>query len=150
MRRLGEAGLTLPEMLIVVSVTGIISAFALGGYQQYQESISARRAAEAVVADVQVARSLAIQMRAPVSLVATESQQRYVVRDTAGNEYHWRAFDAGSDIRLSGLDVATTGDSLTFDSRGILLSGNSAQITVTRLSKQRTVTLNALGRSVVN
>lgn len=150
MRRGGQEGMTLPELLIVLAVTGIVAAFGVSGYAQYRESISTRRAAEAIAADVQVARSLAIQSRAPVSLVATESQQRYVVRDTAGNEFHWRMFGAGSDIQLTGLDVATPGDSLTFDSRGILLSGNAAQITVVRRTKTQTVTLNALGRSVVN
>lgn len=150
MRRLGQAGITVPELLMVLAVTGIVSAFGVLGYAQYRESISARRAAEAIAADVQVARSLAIQTRSPISLVATEAQRRYVVRDTAGNEFHWRDFDAGSDIRLTGLDVATAGDSLTFDSRGILLSGNTAQVTVTRRTRVRTVTLNALGRSIIN
>lgn len=150
MRRLAEAGFTLPELLIVVVVTSIAAAFGVSGYAQYRESISTRRAAEAIAADVQVARSLAIQTRSPISLVATELQRRYVVRDTAGNELHWRTFGAGSDIQLTGLDVATSGDSLTFDSRGLLLSGNTAQIMVTRETRTRTVTLNALGRSVVN
>ena len=55
-----------------------------------------------------------------------------------------------SDLALTSLDVATTGDSLTFNSRGILLTGGTPRVNVTRRSRTRSVVFNVLGRSRIN
>lgn len=142
-------GVTLPELLIALAVFAILTLVGYGGLTRYREATATARAVSAIQADVMVARSLAVKSRAPVSLVAREALREYVVRDTAGNLFARRAFDGRSELALTTLDIQTSGDSLTFDSRGVLITA-SPQIEVTRRSRTRTVTFNAMGRSRVN
>ena len=148
--RRDEAGFTLPDMMIALVVMAVATVFAFGAFAQYRESSATSRAARVITADVALARSLAIRAREPVSLVATEAQRQYVIRDTAGTLFHRRDFGTGAQIRLTSIDVATTGDSLTFDSRGVLITGGTPVVSAVRRNKTRTVTLNALGRAQIN
>lgn len=144
------SGITLTEVIIALTLIAIGSAMSYGSFFQYQQSVSTSRAARAISSDVQLAKSLAIRGREPVSLVADEAQLQYVIRDTLGTQFMRRDFGSGSDMPLTGLDVAVAGDSLTFDPRGILLTGGTPTVTVTRHGKARTVTMNGLGRTRVN
>lgn len=146
----GQYGMTLPEVLIGLVVMAVAMAFASSSFAQYRESVAASRAVRIISADVSFARSLAIRARAPVSLVARETQRQYVIRDTTGTLFQRRDFGAGAEIELTSIDVATTGDSLTFDARGVLIAGGTPQIDVVRGSRTRTVTFNALGRALIN
>ncbi len=149
--RIGDSsGITLPELMIALAVGVVVATLGIASYGQYRESISATRAAKVISADVLLTRSLAIRARAPVSLVADEGDRRYFVRDTTGTVFHQRRFDRQSEIPLTSLDVITPGDSLTFDSRGILVNGGLPQVRAVRRSKSRTITFNALGRSRIN
>lgn len=144
------SGITMPDLMIAMVVLAVATVFAMGSMAQYREAAATSRAARVITADVALARSLAIRGREPISLVATEAQRQYVIRDTAGNLFHRRDFGTGAEIRLTSIDVATTGDSLTFDSRGVLVAGGAPQINAVRRSKTKTVTLNALGRAQIN
>lgn len=144
------AGMTLPEMLIGLTLVAIAASMSFGSFFQYQQSVSTSRAARMLSSDLQLTRSLAIRARAPVSLVANESQRRYVIRDTAGTLFMRRDFGSGSQTPLGALTVSTAGDSLTFDGRGILLNGGAPTVTVSRQSKVRTVSINGLGRTEIN
>lgn len=143
-------GMTIPELAIALSVAAIGTAMSFGAFFQYQQSISTSRAARAIGADVQLTRGLAIRARAPVSIVANETLLRYVIRDTTGTVYYRRDFGNGSQIELTGLDFATAGDSLTFDGRGVLVTGGTPTVSATRHAKTRSVTLNGLGRAQIN
>lgn len=144
-----SAGLTLPELLIAIAIVATMLAMSFGSYAQYREAVAASQAVRTIRADVVRARSLAIRTRSPVSLVADEAALRYEIRDTLGTLFHWREFGGGAEIQLTAMDVATAGDSLTFDARGILLTGNP-RVDATRRGRTRSVTFNALGRGQIN
>ncbi len=146
----GKTGFTLPELLIALTIITSVTAFGVQGMVQYREATSLARAIRTIRADAILARSLAIRSRSPVSLVARESLRTYVIRDTFGTVFQERVFDETSDLALTSLDVATTGDSLTFDARGILLTGGTPQVNVTRRGRTRSVVFNVLGRSRIN
>ncbi len=145
-----DAGFSLPELLIGLAVMGFVMTVGASGLAQYREATSTTRAIRTIRADVMLARSLAIRSRSPVSLVARESLRTYVIRDALGTVFQQRVFDETSDLALTSLDVATAGDSLTFDARGILLTGGTPQVDVTRRGRARSVVFNALGRSRIN
>lgn len=147
---LGNAGMTMVEMITAVVLVSIAAAMSFGSFFLYQQSISTDRAARIIGADVQLTRSLAIRARASVSLVVNESQRGYVIRDALGTKYIQRAFDDASQVPLSTLTISTAGDSLTFDARGILLSAGTPTVSVSRQAKVRTVSINGLGRTQVN
>ncbi len=142
----GQAGFTLIELLIVVVLIAVVSLIAATGYRGFRERSILNRAARTVAADVALARSYAIRNRGNVSLVALEAPPRYELRDAAGNVLKARWFDGGSDLPLTSLDVQATGDSVTFNSRGMLISA-PARIDVVRTSATRQVQVSALGRS---
>jgi Tfp pilus assembly protein FimT len=144
-----QAGFTVVELSIALATVAVLAAVGVGGFRQYGDAMSARKAAVQLAADVGLTRSFAIQRRENVSLVIDETNLTYVVRDTAGTVLMRRAFGAGTEIPLTVLLMNTAGDSLTFNSRG-LMSNNSAVITVQRFTRTHTVGINALGRIDLN
>lgn len=140
-----EAGFTLVELLIVLSIVSLSMLIANSSYISFRESSALNRAARVVAADVALARSYAIRNRTAVALVADETARSYVIRDGTGNVYLNRAFDAASEMALESFDVSLPGDSISFNSRGMLNLG-AATIDVGRSGDSRRVTLNAIGR----
>ncbi len=144
-----ELGFTVTELMISLAVTAILTAVGMGAFRQYAESSAARKAAVQLAADVGLTRSLAIQRRENVSMVLDETNLTYVVRDTAGTVLMRRDFGTGAEVPLSSLTVNTGGDSLTFNSRGLLVGG-SASIVVQRASRSHQIDVNVLGRAALN
>lgn len=148
-RQRRDAGFTVTEMAMAVSITGILAVVGAGAFRQHAESTAARKAAVQLAADVGLTRSFAIQRRENVSMVVDETTLMYVVRDNAGTVLLRRAFGSGAEAPLSSLTVNTGGDSLTFNSRGLLVGG-SASIVVQRNTRARQVDVNVLGRTALN
>ena len=114
----GGPGFTILEMTIVVAITVILLAIAGGAYSMYQERSSARRAAQVFARDLLLARSTALRTQERVTVVFYESTYRYLVRTASGREVADRRFGSQFDVFLSALDLALTGDSLSFSTRG--------------------------------
>lgn len=144
-RKQSQSGFTLVEMLIVLSIVSLSMLIANSSYIAFRESSTLNRAARVIAADVALARSYAIRNRTAVSLVADEASASYVLRDAAGTVYLNRVFDASSEMRLETLDVKLPGDSVVFNSRGMLTLG-SASVEVGRSGGSRQVDFNAIGR----
>ena len=146
--RPGDGGFTLPEILIALAMIAIVGSIGMVSYREFRDSTSMARAVQLVSSDVTLARSLAIRGRTPVSLVSRDAAREYVIRDTTGTVFHRRRFDGNAQLQLDRLDVATPGDSLTFDGRGILTTVNPLIVTG-RGTRTRSLTFNALGKSRV-
>jgi prepilin-type N-terminal cleavage/methylation domain-containing protein len=144
-RRNNETGFTLVELLIVMSIVSLSLLIANSSYISFRESSALNRAARVVAADAALTRSYAIRNRTAVALVADETNRSYVIRDGAGNVYLDRVFDVASEMGLDRLEVSSPGDSIAFNSRGMLTLG-SATIDVGRSGNSRLVTFNAIGR----
>lgn len=144
-RRSSQGGFTLVELLIVMSIVSLSLLIANTSYVSFRESSALNRAARVVAADVALTRSYAIRNRTAVSLVADETTRSYVIRDESGNVYLNRVFDAASEMALENLEVSSPGDSIAFNSRGMLALG-AATIDLGRSGSSRRVTLNAIGR----
>lgn len=145
----GDAGFTVTEMAVSIGIAAILTVVGVGAFRQYTESTAARKAAVQLAADVGLTRSLAIQRRENVSLVLDEAALTYEVRDTVGTVLMRRDFGPGTEVPLSSLNVNTGGDSLTFNSRGLLVGG-SASIIVQRSSRSHQIDINVLGRAALN
>lgn len=144
------SGFTIIELLIAIVMMAVLLALVYGGYRQFNEAMAVKKSAGLVGADVALTRSYAIQRRSLVSIVADESERIYMIRDTSGVILARRSFDRGSALPLDRLDVKTEGDSLTFNSRGLLVAGGGIEIDVGRGDRDRTVSVNALGRYQVS
>ncbi len=137
------------ELAVSLATTGVLLAMGYGAFRQYAEAATARKASVQLAADVSLTRSFAIQRRESVSLVANEANRSYVIRDTAGTVLMRRDFGVGSDLPLTTVVVSTSGDSLTFNSRGLLVP-SSAQVALGRRGRSHVVRINALGRTTIN
>jgi prepilin-type N-terminal cleavage/methylation domain-containing protein len=141
-----ERGFTLVELLIVLSIVSLSLLVANNSYTTFRESSTLNRAARVVAADVSLARSHAIRNRTSVALVATEATRSYVIRDAAGTVYLNRVFEATSEMPLDILNVQMPGDSIVFNSRGLMSVLGTANVDVERNGAGRRVSLNAIGR----
>lgn len=146
-----QSGFSLVELLIVLVLGGILLGLGVQGFKIFNRTASVKGAAQSVLSDVTLLRSYAIQRRTNVSLVANEAGRSYVIREAGtGTVLARRSYDASSELPLTTLDVQTTGDSITFNSRGLMVPATSTDtISVGRLGDSRLVVVNALGRGRV-
>lgn len=140
-------GFSLIELLVVLVILGIVLGVTWNAYRNFREASTVRRGAEAVAGDIVLTRSYAVQRRRNVSLVADETGRTYVIRSPSGSVYAQRSFAADTDIPLTLLDVRAVGDSITFNSRGLLVTTGADGIDVGRFDSERRVRFNAMGRT---
>lgn len=145
----GQAGFTLVELLIVLVVFSIVAAIGLGGFRRFNRSTNVDQAARALGSDVTLARSFAIRRGENVALVADEAARSYKIRDAAGNVLAAGGFGFSSDLPLTLLNIKTSGDSLTFNSRGMLVSGSVVEIDLGRDGLTKQLDVSPLGRTRV-
>lgn len=142
-------GFSIVELLVVIVILGILFAIGVTGFRGFRESSTVRRAAEAVAGDVSLTRSYAVQRRRNVSLVADEAGRSYDIRSPGGPTYAQRSFAADTDVPLTLLDVATDGDSITFDARGMRVTPGTDHVDVGRFETELRVLFNVTGRTRV-
>lgn len=144
--RASESGFTLVEMLIVVTILSLVSLIANTSFRNLRERTTLNRAARVVATDMSLTRSLAIRERQNVSLVADEVGLTYAIRNVNGDTLAVRSLDSTTDVAVNSLDVRAAGDSITFNSRGMLLTA-FAEVDVGRASGDRRVQVNGVGRA---
>jgi prepilin-type N-terminal cleavage/methylation domain-containing protein len=144
--RTSERGFTLVEMLIVVTILSLVSLIANTSFRNFRERATLNRAARVIAADMALTRSYAIRERQNVSLVADEASRTYAIRTADGDTLAVRSLDSSTDLAIDSLNVLATGDSITFNSRGMLLTA-VAQVDVGRASGNRRVQVNGIGRA---
>jgi len=123
----------------------VVGLMANTSFRNFRQRTILNRAAQVVAADAALTRTYAIRQRSNISLVADESTQSYQIRDAAGTVLKTRWFDGDSDLRLNSLDITNTGDSLTFNARGMLVSA-FAVIDIESDAGSKRVIVNGLGR----
>lgn len=141
-------GFTMVELLIAITLLGIVLGIGFAGMRGFNESTVVDRAATAIASDVTLTRSYAIQRRSTVSLVADEANRSYAIRDGA-DTLEIRSYAADTDLPLTRLDVQTGGDELSFNARGLLVGTGNATILVERLDSSQKIEVTALGRTRV-
>ena len=144
----GRGGFTLVEMLIALTLIAVATAIGASALRTYYETTVSRRAAGVIAGDIAVTRSAAVKLGRNVSLVAREDSLSYVIRSDSGTVlYPRRSFDTESELPLTSLDVQLNGDSMTFNPRGIMISGGTRRIDVAVSSRGMRVEFNVLGRT---
>ena len=143
-----QAGFTLVEMLIAITVISLILAIGSSGLREYRERTIVRQAAEVLAADIAVTRSAAIKLRQNVSLVLREDSLAYRIRSDSGTVLRpTRRFNTASELPLTKMDLKLTGDSLTFNARGVMISPGTREFDVARNERGARVQFNVLGRT---
>lgn len=146
-----ESGLTLVELLMAMVMLAILMGIGIQGLRAFSQSTVPDRAAAAIAGDITLTRSYAIQRGEDVSLVADEANRSYDIRTSGGDVLQRRSFSASTDLPLTMMDVMTSDDDLTFNSRGMLTGGmSSVTIDIARFDSEKRIRVNALGRTRVS
>lgn len=148
-------GFTLIEMIVVLSITAIGLTFAGVAFSAYFQRTSAERAAQVFAQDLTLARNWAVRSREPVVIRFYEASLWYEVEaQTTATEVALRRFGVAADIDLTGVALDMDGDSLVFNSRGIVdLSGVGGPLGTATFSSGAvtyTVSFNSMGASKID
>jgi type IV fimbrial biogenesis protein FimT len=140
-----RGGFTLAELLIVLIVAAIITSMALPRFFSFIRHLNARSAVSQVVTDLALARTQAVREGRTVSLRVTGASTYKVTLDNGTTILKTvKTVDVKGGQRNVTISPSTA--RVIFDSRGMLLSGSSAQLLVTRTGKTDTVSVSAVGR----
>ncbi len=147
-----DAGFSLVEMLVVVALLGVLALIALPRAKGAFEAASLRSARAATVATLNRARLTAIQrnrtarFRASGTQVWVQATPRLVA--AAGST--WDTVGVVLDLNNQyGVTFTPADAGISFDSRGIGLSSNSATtITFSKSGRTSTLVISVLGRAL--
>ncbi len=147
--RTTRRGFTLIELLVTMAFIAILMTIGFGAFRNYVQQQLGRRAAQAVVWEVTLARSYAIRSGQPIAIVADETARTLVTRDSTSKVWHRLDLGPSSDLPVTTLDMLLTGDSLVFSRRGLCLNclaGQVSKITVGDGHRNYTLEISLLGR----
>jgi type II secretion system protein H len=140
-----RGGFTLAELLIVLIIAAIISSMALPRFFSFIRHLNARSAVSQVVTDLTLARTQAVREGRTVSLRVTGTSSYRVTVDNGATVLSTvKTVDVKGGQRDVSLSPTTA--RVIFDSRGMLLTGSSSQLVVSRSGKVDTVSVSAVGR----
>ena len=148
----GVAGFTLVEIATVLALAGLMLSMTIGGLSGYRHKIAAHHAAQLFGRDLTLARAYAVRGRESVVIRFSEANRLYSIWTmTTGREVIVRRFGVDADLDLSAITLEVPGDSVFFNSRGVLSSMGGQLGTATFSSESVTyvVSFNALGASRV-
>ena len=145
-------GFTLIELTVVLILIGVTLGMSLGRLSGYRERVTAQNAAQLFARDLSLARAQAVRGRESVVIRFSESDRWYSIsRMTTGMELVRRRFNVNADIDLTAIDLETSGDTIVFNSRGVLsgLGGQLGTATFSTRAETYAVSFNTLGASRV-
>ena len=99
-------------------------AIASSLYGDYLQRTAARGVAGVFAQDLVSARSVALRNREVVVVRFDEANRNYTIATTNGTQVLRRQYDDDAEIRLVAMDLSLPGDTMVFNSRGVVdLSG---------------------------
>lgn len=146
-----DAGVTLVEMVIVFALIGIITAISLPKLANSTDALAVRSARQEVASYISQARALSIQSGRIASFVRNGNSIQLVVTTTSGTTslFSSQNLGKGNGVTLA----ASPSDTITFDPRGVLLTGaysTSPKIRVSRNGVQDSVCVVGWGKVSVS
>jgi prepilin-type N-terminal cleavage/methylation domain-containing protein len=119
--RAGASGLTLTEVLIVLSVAGTLAALTLTGFRSFRDAHSMRAAAWSVRNELALARSLALGRREVVR-VTVDPELGLTILDSSGRRLGGVTIGPDGDLAVD--SIRTRPRTLRFNSRGQAAPGS--------------------------
>ncbi|MGH7620328.1 MAG: prepilin-type N-terminal cleavage/methylation domain-containing protein [Gemmatimonadaceae bacterium] len=139
-RSSGRSGFSLLEMVVVLTVTGVLLAIALPRMSAVRDRSAVRSAVDELGASFSTARAAAIARRAMVAVVVDTSAGVVEVR-SAGRIVVSRPLRA-----LYGISLMSNRDSAVYDQRGLGYGVTNLTVVVRRGAMVDTLTMSRLGR----
>ena len=139
-----RGGFTLAEMLIVLVIIGIALAMAVPRMQGVLHGSALRGALNQMASDLTLSRLRAVRSATRVSLTINAAGTGYmVVVDPTGTIDTLKSVSFANDAK--GLTFSPANTSITFDSRGLLVTGTTT-VTATRQGRSDSLMVTGVGR----
>lgn len=142
-RRCAESGFTLPELLIVLAVAGILAAIAVPSFQSLTQSQQVKNASFELFSSLSLARSEAIKRNGNVTLTGVAYPN---------NEFGWVITSAGGEVirtqgALKGIVLTTAATGVTYTRTGRATGSPTFQIdtSVTATANARCIRIDLSG-----
>lgn len=140
--RLREAGVTLPELLVVLAIGGLVLSIGIALVSDQVRSANIRGAADQFAVDLRAARMIAVSRQANVNLVVEpDPQNRYSYTRADGAPV---AVDLPPQVKI----VSSSPTTIQFRSNGSVTAASTTviEISLSGNTKERwTVTTSAVG-----
>ena len=130
-------GFSMIELLIVISMIGLISIMAFGRTSSMMTQWRVSRAAQAYGEELQSAFAIVGRNRTPIMVVLDKTTMEIRMRDRAGVIYRRRNLGPGSAYKLDAIDISASRDSVEVFPPG--LAADSMTVTISRNGKFRRV-----------
>jgi len=149
------AGVTLLEMVMVITIITVTLTIATRSYRSYADREAVRSASLLFQRDLTLARTSALRTRESVVLRLDREERRYVVSTSGGEELVQRNYGSGAPAPLDLLELSLPGDSVLFRPDGLALiqlsgDGVGAEGHFARGATRYVVSFNAVGHSTVD
>jgi type II secretion system protein H len=131
---------TLPELMLVIALAGILTALALPLLSGAMDRIEVEGALNRLIAAHQRARIMAIT-RGQVVLLSIDST-RLIISSQGGTDSLWSDIGPAS----AGVELAGPARQFTFSPQGITLGLSNATLQLSRGSTTRALVISRLGR----
>jgi type II secretion system protein H len=136
------AGFSLPEMLIVVVILGIVAAFATPAISSTVRHQRVNKAAALIAADLQNVFAMAGRQRAPVHLASNATAKTYTFSDRkTGTVFQTRDLGSTSEYRIGTLTFSPS----TVDMFPNGIGSSALIVTVGTGDYSRTITASTAG-----
>ena len=135
-------GVTLVELLLVVTIIGLLSGMAVPRVASVGDAAAVREEAARLVGALDAARGAAIRLGDNAALSLTPATWRVVVHRGADSLIAWSA--PGAMAR--GVSLAGAGGPIVFSRAGIATGAANRTFTLSRGSSSRRIVISRLGR----
>ena len=148
---LGQQGFTLIELMVTISIAGILMAIAIPAFSSWRQSNSVNAAASALMTSLKQARHLAIAENRNVIVRVSPTQWVFDLdKNNVGAPYANRAV-VMSQFGNVQQNTAVAGGDFTFTSKGTAGTGNiciySGVLCAPCASPCKSITINQIGRA---
>lgn len=135
-----QRGTTLPELIVVLTVVGVLATITVGRIDALRDRMSVRAAATETVATFALARRWSVSRATRTAIAIDSASASLMVRSYADTIAHRRLASS------HGVSLSATRDSMAYAPNGLGYGASNLTVVLRRGSAAETIFVSRLGR----